>query len=188
MRRKWKQWQTLFSWAPKSLQLVTAAKKKMLVPWKKSYDKPNESESENYPVLADSLWKQGHDFADESLHSQNYGFSSSHVWMWELAHKESWAPKKWYFWTVVLEMTLESSLNYKEIKPVNPKGNQLWVFIEGLMLKLKLQYFGHLMWRDDSLEKTLMMRKIDCRRRRGQQRMRCLDGIIDPMDINLSKL
>ena len=82
-----------------------------------------------------------------------------HVWMWKLDYKESWVPKNWCFWTVVLEKTLESPLDCKEIQPVHPKGDQSWVFtgVEGLRLKLKLQYFGHLMWRVDSLEKTLML-------------------------------
>ena len=81
-------------------------------------------------------------------------FSSSHIWMWKLDHKEGWTPKNWCFWTLVLEKTLESPLDCMEIQLVHPKGNQSWIFIEGLMLKLKLQYFGHLMWRADSLEKT----------------------------------
>jgi len=88
---------------------------------------------------------------------------------------------------VVLK-TLESPLDCKEIQPVHPKGYQSWVFIEGLMLKLKLQYFGHLMWRADSLEKTLMLGKIEGRRRRGRQRMRWLDGITDSVDMGLSGL
>ena len=92
-------------------------------------------------------------------------------------YKENRAPKNWCFWTVVLEGTLESPLDCKEIQPVNPKGYQSWMFIEGLMLKLKLQYFGHLMWKTDSLEKTLMLGKIESRRRRGRQRMRRSDGI-----------
>ena len=108
--------------------------------------------------------------------------------MWELDCEESWAPKSWYFWTVVLEKTLESSLDCKEIQPVHPKGDQSWVFIEGLMLKLKLQYFGNLMWRADSFEKTQMLRKIEGRKRRGQQRIRWLDGITNLMDISLGKL
>ena len=81
----------------------------------------------------------------------------------------------------MLEKTLESPLDCKEIQPVHPKGDQSWVFMEGLMLKLKLQYFGHLMRRVDSLEKTLMLGKIEGRRRRGQQRMRWLNGITDSM-------
>ena len=108
--------------------------------------------------------------------------------MWELYCEESWAPKNWCFWTVVLEKTLESPLDCKEIQPVHSKGDQSWMFLEGLMLKLKLQYFGHLMRRVDSLEKTLMMGGIGGRRRRGRQRMRWLDGITDLMDMSLSEL
>ena len=92
--------------------------------------------------------------------------------MWELDHKESWAPKNWCFWIVVLEKTLESPLDCKEIQPVNPEGNQSWIFIGG-------QYFGHLMRRTDSLEKTMTLGKIERRKRREQQRMRRLDGITD---------
>ena len=102
--------------------------------------------------------------------------------MWELDHKESWAPKNWCFWTVVLEKTLESPLDCKEIQPVSPKGNHSWI------LKLKLQYFGHLMGRTDSLEKSPMLGKIEGRRRRGKQRTSWLDGITDSMDMSLSKL
>ena len=89
---------------------------------------------------------------------------------------------------MVLEKTLESPLDYKEIQPVHPKGHQSWCSLEGLTLKLKLQYFGHLMRRADSLEKTLMLGKIEGRRRRGQQRMSWLDGIIDLMDMGLGRL
>ena len=91
---------------------------------------------------------------------------------------------------MVLEKTLENPLevSLKEIQPVDPKGDQSWGSLEGLMLKLKLQYFGHLMQRVDSLEKTLMLEKIEGRRRRGQQRMRWLDGITDSMDTSLSGL
>ena len=106
--------------------------------------------------------------------SQSYGFSSSHVWMWELDHKEGWVPKNSCFQTVVLDKTPKSPLDSKTIKLINPEYS-----LEGLMLKLKFQYFGHLMWRTNSLEKTLMLGKIEGRRRRGWQRIRWLDGITD---------
>ena len=108
--------------------------------------------------------------------------------MWELDSKESWAQKNWCFWTVVLEKTLESPLDCKEIQLVHPKRDHPGCSLEGLMLRLKLQYFSHLMWRTDSLENTLMLGKIEGRRRRGWERMRWLDGIADPMDMSLSKL
>ena len=108
--------------------------------------------------------------------------------MWGLDYKESWAPKNWCFWTVVLEKTLESPLDCKEIQPVHPKEDQSWVFIERTDTEAKTQYFGHLMWRTDSLERTLMPGKIEGGRRRGRHRMKWLDGIIDSMDMSLSKL
>ena len=106
--------------------------------------------------------------------------------MWELDYKESWALKIWCFWTVVLERTLASPLDRKEIKPVSPKEISPEYSLEGLMLKLKLQYFGHLVWRADSLEKTLMLGMIEGRRR-GWQKIRWLDGITDLMHMSLSK-
>ena len=124
------------------------------------------------------------DITDKGPSSQSYGFSSSHVWTWE-DYKENWAPKNWCFWTVVLEKTLESPLDCKEIQPVHPKGNQSEYLLEGLMLKLKLQYFGHLIRRANSLEKTPMLGKIEGGRR-GRQRTRWLDGITDLMDVSLS--
>ena len=90
----------------------------MLTSWQKIYDKPRQC-----------INKQRHYFANKGPSSQSYGFSSSHVWMWELDYKKSWVPKNWWFWTVVLEKTLESPLDCKEIQPVNPKGNQSWIFI-----------------------------------------------------------
>ena len=90
----------------------------MLAPWKKSYDQPRQH-----------IKKQRHYFANKSPSSQSYSFSSSHVWMWDLDYRESWVPKNWCFWTVVLEKTLESPLDCKEIQPVHPKGNQSWIFI-----------------------------------------------------------
>ena len=143
---------------------------------------------ESYDQPRQHFKRQRHFFANKGPSSQCCGFSSSHVWMWELDYKESWEPKKWCFWTAVLEKTLESPLDSKEIRPVNPKGNQSWIFIGRLLLKLKLQYFGHLMRRTNSLEKTLMLGKIEGRRRRGWRRMRCLDVIIESMDMSLSEL
>ena len=99
--------------------MTAAMKLKDTCSWKKSYDKPRQSNK-----------NQKHHFADKGLFSQSYGFSSSRVWMWELDYKESWAPKNWCFWTVVLAKILESPLDYKEIKPVNPKGNEPLIFIE----------------------------------------------------------
>ena len=115
--------------------------------------------------------------------------------MWELDYKESWVLRNWCFWTVVLEKTLESPLTLPCKSPLARRSNQSILkeispgcSLEGMMLKLKLQYFGHLMWRADSLEKTLMLGKIEGRKRRGQQRMRWLDGIIYSMDIGLGGL
>ena len=112
-----------------------------------------------------SILKSRHYFANKGLSSQGYGFSSSHVWMWKLDCKESWARTNWCFWTVVLK-TLESPLDCK--KQSISKGISPECSLEALMLKLKLQYFGHLMWRADSLEKTLMLGKTEGERRRGQ--------------------
>ena len=140
---------------------------KMFAPWKNSYDQPRQR-----------IKKQRHYLANKGPSSQGCGFSRSHVWMWELDYKESWAPKNWCFWIVVLEKTLDSPLDCRRsnqsILKISPKYS-----LEELMLKLEFQYFGHLMWRTDSLEKTLMLGKMEGRRRRGQQRMRWLDGITD---------
>ena len=111
----------------------------MLAPWKKSYDKTRQH-----------IKKQRCYFANKGPSSHSYGFSSSHVWMWELDYKEGWVPKNWCFWTVVLGKTLESPLDCKEIQVFNLKEICPEYSLEGLMLKLKLQHFGHLMWRTDS--------------------------------------
>ena len=105
-----------------------------------------------------------------------------------LNHKKGWTLKNWCFWIVALEKTPDSPSDTKEIKPVNLKGNQPWIFVRRLVLKLRLQYSGHLMWRSNSLEKTLILGKIEGRRRKGQQRMRWLDGITDAMDMSSSNL
>ena len=101
----------------------------MLAPWNKSFDNPRQH-----------IKKQRHHFADKGPYSQTYGFSSSHAWMWELDHNEGWTPKHWCFWIIVVEKTLENPLDCKEIKPVNPKGNQLWIIIGRNDADLKLQY------------------------------------------------
>ena len=108
--------------------------------------------------------------------------------MWELDHKESWAPKNWCFSTVMLEKILESPLDCREIKQSTPNEISPECSLEGLMLKLKFQYFGHLMQSTDSLEKTLMLGQIEGRRRRGWQRIRYLDGITDSTDMSLNKV
>ena len=122
------------------------------------------------------------------MSSQSYGFSISHVWMWELDHKQGWALKSWCFWTVVLERTFESPLNYKEIQPVHSKLNQSWIFIGRTDAEAEASVVCLLMQRADSLEKTLMLGKIEGRRRRDHQRMRWLDGIADSVDMSLSRL
>ena len=149
----------------------------MLAPWKESYDQ-----------LREHIKKQRHYFANKDPSSPSYGLSNSHVWIWELDHKESWALKNWCFWTVILEKTLESPLDCKKSNQSILKKISAEYSLEGLMLKLKFQYFGHLMRRTDSLEKTLILGKIEGRRRRGWQRMRWFYGIIDALDMSLSKL
>ena len=108
--------------------------------------------------------------------------------MWELDRKEGWVAKNWCFWTLGLEKTLESPWDGKEIKPVSSKGNQYWIFIGRTDAEAEAPIFGHLMQTADSLVRTLMLGKIEGRRRRGRQRMRWLDDITDSMDMSLSKL
>ena len=138
------------------------------------------------------LWKcctqYASEFGNKGPSGQGSGFSSGHIWMWDLDYKESWAPKNWCFWTVVLEKTLgvprtARQSNQSILKDISPGCS-----LEGLMLKLKLQYFGHLMQRVDSLEKTLMLGGIRGRKRRGWQRMTWLDGITESTDMSFSEL
>ena len=135
-------------------------------------------------LLKNSTQKQ---YLDECPCIQNYGCSSSLVWMWELDHKEGWVLKNWCFWTIVLEKTLESPLDFKEIKSVNPKGNQPWKFIGRTDVEAETPILWPPDVRADSLVKTLMLWKIEGRRR-WRQRIRWLDGINDLMDMSLSKL
>ena len=132
--------------------------------------------------------RQRHCFANKGSSSQGYGFPNSRVWMWELDYEESWVPKNWCFWAVVLEKTLKSPLDCKEIKPVHPKGNQSWIFIGGTDAEAE----ALILWPPDVekwlIWKDLMLGKIEGRRRRGWQRMRRLDGITDSVDMGLSKL
>ena len=133
----------------------------MLAPWKESYQQPRQH-----------IKKQRHDFADKVPYSQNSGFSSSHVRLGELDHKESWTSKNWCFPTVVLENPLESPLNSKEIKSVHPKGNQPWLFIgrtDAAVEALILWLLDTLIQRADSLEKTPMLGKTESRKRRGKR-------------------
>ena len=153
----------------------------MLAPWKKSYGQ-HRQRIKNYR----------HYFADKGPSSQSYSFSSMHVWMWELGYKHSWVLKNWCFWTVVLEKTVvlkrlfrvpwtARRSNQSILKEISPEYS-----LEVLIVKLKLQYFGHQMRRTDSLENTLMLGTIEGRRRRGWQRMRWLNGITDSMNMSLN--
>ena len=140
----------------------------MLAPWKRSYDQPRQH-----------IQKQRHYFANKGLSSQSYGFSSGHVWMWELDYK---ALKNWCFWTVVLEKTLESPLNSKQIQPVHPKGNQSWIFIGRNGLEAETP----ILWPPD-VKNWLTGKDPDAGKdqRWEEKRMRWLDGITYSMDMLL---
>ena len=148
----------------------------MLAPWQESYDN------------LESILKSRHYFADKGLPSQSYGFSSSHIWMWGLDHKESWALKNWCFWTVVLEKTLQSPLDSKEIKPVNPKGNQSWIHIG----RTDAEVEASMLWPPEA-KNWLFGKDPDAgkdwrQEEKGQQRMRWLDGTSDLMHMSLGAL
>ena len=149
----------------------------MLAPCKESYDQPRQH-----------IKKQRHYFVHKGPSSQGYGFSSSHVRMWELDYKESWAPKNWCFWTVVLEKTLESPLDCKEIQLIHPKGDQSWVFIGRTDVEAETPILWPPHAKSWLILKTLILGGIGGRRRRGLQRVRWLDGITDAMDMSLSEL
>ena len=163
MGKQWKQLQTLFSWAPKPLQMMTAALKlkRHLLLGRKAMTNLDSI------LKAETLLTKVH-------LSQSYDFSSSHVWMWELSHKESWALKNWCFWSVVLEKTLESPLDYKEIKPVHPKGNQSWVFIGSTDAEAETPVLWSPAVKNWLIGQDLMLGKIEGKRR-GWQRMRWLE-------------
>ena len=144
-------------------------------PWKESYDQPRSH-----------IKKQRHYFANKGLSSQIYGFSNSHVWMWQLDHKESWVLKNWWFWTVVLEKPLESPLNCKEIQQVHPKGNQPWI----LIVRTDAEAEAPRLWPAD-VKNWLTGKGLDAgkyQRGEGENRIRWLDGITNLMDMSLSKL
>ena len=140
-------------------------------------------------VMTDlDIKKQRYYFVNKGPSSQGYGFSSSHIWMWELDCKESWALKNWCFWTVVLEKTLESPLDCKEIQPVHSKGDQSWVFTG----RTDVETETPILWPPDAkswlIGKDPMLGGTGDRRRKGRQRMRWLDGIINSRDMSLGKL
>ena len=173
MGKQWKQWETIFLSSKITASGECSHEIKTLTPWKETYDQPRQH-----------IKKQRHYFANKGLSSQSYGFPSSHVWMWELAYKESWDAFELWCWKRLTRVPWTARRSNQSIL----KEISLGCSLEGLMLKLKLQYFGHLMWRADSLEKTLMLGKIEGKRRRGRQRMRWLDGITDSMDMGLGRL
>ena len=145
----------------------------MFTPWKESYDQPRQN-----------IKKQTHYFVNKGPSSQGYGFSSSPLWMWELDYKENWAQKNWCFWTVVLEKTLESPLDCKEIQPVHPKGDQPWIFIG----RTHVEAENSILWPPD-VKSWLICKDHNAGKdwrweERGWQRMRWLDGITNSMGMS----
>ena len=176
MGKQWKQWKTLFWGAPKSLQIGDCSQeiKRHLLLGRKVM------------TNLDNIWKsRDTTLPTKVLSSQNYGISSSHVWIWELDYKESWVLKNWCFWTVVLEKTLESPLDSKVIQSGHPKGNQSWIFTGWTETETAI------LWPPDA-KNWLIGKDPDAgknwSRRRGWKRMKWLDGITDSIDMSLSKL
>ena len=149
----------------------------MLTPWEESYDQPRQH-----------IENQRHYFANKGPSSQGYGFFNCRVRMWELDYKESWAPKNWCFWIVVLGKTLDSPLDCKEIQPVHPKGNQSWVFIGRIDVEAETPILWPPVAKSWLIAKDPDAEKVEGRRRRGRHRMRWLDGITDSMDMGLGRL
>ena len=173
MGKQWKQWETLFFCAPKSLQMVNAAiKLRDLLPVRRAMTNLNSILKSRDITLPTKV-----PLVEAMI------FPVVMYGCWELDYKESWVLKNWYFWTVVLEKTLESPLDCKEIQPVNPKGHQSWIFIGRTDAKAKTPIF----WPPDvkdSLEKILKLGKTEGGRRRGQQKLRWLDGITNSMSLS----
>ena len=174
MSKQWKQWQTIFLGSKITPGGDCSHEiKRCLLPGRKAM------------TNLDSILKS-RDIADKGPSRQSYGFSSSRVWMWELDYKESWVLKNRCFWTAVLEKTLESPLDCKEIQPVHPKGNKSWIFIG----KTNTEAETPILWPPD-VKNWLTGKNPDAGkdwRKRGRQRMRWLDGISDLMDMSLSRL
>ena len=173
MGKKWKQWLTLVLGAPRSLQMVIAAMKL------------KDASFLKVMTNLDSILKSRHYFVSKSLSSQGWGFSSGHVWMWVLDCKEGWVLKNWCFWTVVLEMSLESPLDFKKIQPVHPKGDQSWMFIGRTDVEAETPILwpphanSWLIGKDPNAGKDWRQKE------KGWQRMKWLDGITNSMDMSL---
>ena len=176
MGKQWTQRQISFSWAPKSTRMVTAAMKLKGTCSLEEQDKPRQH-----------IKKQRHHFADKGLYNQSYGFSvviyGCESWTIKKVERQRIAFELWSWRRLLRVSWIARRSDQSILKEIHSE-----YLLEGLVLKLKLQYFSHLMWRTDSLGKTPMLGKIDDKRRRGQQRMRWLDGITDSMDVSLNKV
>ena len=177
MGKQWKQWEALFSWAPKSLQMVTAAMK---------LKDPSSLEVKLWPTQT-AYYKAETLLCQQGSISQSYDFSSSHVWVWELDHKEGWTPKNWCFWSVMLEKTLESPLNCK-IKPLSPKGNHFWIFIG----RTDAETEAPVLWPSD-VKSQLIWKHCDAgkdwrQEEKGTTEVEMAGWNHDSMDMSLTKL